>query len=187
MNGGHKTIVAGREFFRREPKEPVLLLRPEHLPGGHIPFPASDMSDSLCFRQTRLAKLEGVFSSFASGNVPQNSRVKLALVCFPRREGKLDRKFRAIFSQSLELDRFSDACFPSSFEARDSLAVHAVVPLRNNGVKWFPDCLLFVIAKNCFGSGIPKNDVSTVIRRDNRVADGVGDRAQFRFRNAQPS
>src|SRR5437870_11177327 len=124
------------------------------------------MSNSLCFRQTRLAKLEGVFSSFASGDVPQNSRVKLPLVCFPRREGELDRKFRAIFSQAFELDRLADdACFPSGFEARYRLAVHAVIPLRNHGVEWFPDCLLFIIAKNCFGSGIPKNDVSTVIRR----------------------
>src|SRR5947208_9996134 len=172
MNGGHETIVASGEFVRHEPKEPVLLLRPEHLPGGHIPLPASDMSDSLCFRQTRLAKLEGVFSLFASGDVPQNSRVKLPLVCFPRREGELDRKFRAIFSQSFELDRLADdACFPSGFEARYRLAVHAVIPLRNNGVEWFPDCLLFIIAKNCFGCGIPKNDVSTVIRRDNRVAE----------------
>jgi hypothetical protein len=63
--------------------------------------------------------------------------------------------------------------------------VQAVIALWDNGVEWLTDCLAFIIAKNRFGSGIPKNDVSTVICRDNRVTDGVGDRTKFRFRNAQ--
>src|SRR5439155_26082750 len=125
-----------------------------------------------------LAKLKGVLRLFASSDVPENSGIKLALVCFPRGEGELDRKFGGIFSQAFDLDRFSnDACFPSDLEARRRLAVQAVIPLRDNDVERFPDRFAFIVAKNRFGSGIPKNDVSAVIRRDNRVADAEGNRA----------
>ena len=60
-----------------------------------------------------------------------------------------------------------------------------MIPLRNNGGEWFAKRLSFIIAENCRRAGIPKNDTATVIRRDNRIPDGVGDRAKFRFRYAQ--
>jgi hypothetical protein len=60
-----------------------------------------------------------------------------------------------------------------------------MIPLRDNGGERFAKRLSFCVAENCSGAGIPENNIATLIRRDNRVSDGVGDRAKFRFRNTQ--
>ena len=60
-----------------------------------------------------------------------------------------------------------------------------MIPLRNNGGEPLTKRLSFIVPENCRRAGIPKNDIATVVRRDNRIPDGVGDRAKFRLRNAQ--
>src|SRR5262249_8446369 len=85
LNGRHETLITGQEFVRPESKQPILFLRPKDLPRGDVPFPASDMSDALCFAQARFAELESILGLFAPCNVSQNSGVKLALVGFPAR------------------------------------------------------------------------------------------------------
>ena len=60
-----------------------------------------------------------------------------------------------------------------------------MIPLRNNARERFAKRVRFIVAENCRRTGIPKNDLATIIRRDNRIPDGVGDLAKFRLRNAQ--
>src|SRR5215813_8267759 len=69
MNGRHEALITGQEFVRPESKQPILFFRPKDLPGGHVPFPTSDVSNALCFAQARFAELEGILSLFAPCDV----------------------------------------------------------------------------------------------------------------------
>src|SRR5438874_2192252 len=144
------------------------------------------MSNALRFAQPRFAELEGILGLLAPSDVSQNSGVKLPLVGFPARKSHLNWKFGAVFSKALEFDRFADTTrFPGRFQAGYRVAVQAMIPLGDDGGKRFAKRLSFCVAENCRGAGIPENDIAAVIRRDNGVANGMGDRAKFRFRNTQ--
>src|ERR1043166_2090826 len=155
MNGRHETLVTGKEFVRPKAKQPILFFRPKDLTCGDVPFPASDMSNALCFVQPRFAELEGVLGLLAPCDVSQNAGVKLPLVGFPARKSQLNRKFRAVFSKALKFHSFASTThFPRRFQGGYRVAVQAMIALRDNRGERFPKRLGFCVAENCGGAGI---------------------------------
>src|SRR5207237_8982053 len=168
VNRRHETLITGQKFVRPKSKQPILFFRPKDLANSDVPFPASDMSNALCFVQSRFAELEGILGLLAPCDVSQNSGVKLSLVGFPARKSQLDRKFRAVFSSTLEFHPFANTTrFPGRFQAGYRIAVSAMVPLRNNGGERFAKRLSFIVAENCRCARIPKNHIRNIIARGN--------------------